>query len=61
MVFRVYDDARGEFRWRAISGSDIVADGGQSYSRRRDAKRAIRSFRIKAILAPIQDVVNSKP
>lgn len=37
----VYQDARGEFRWRAVRGGNIVADSGESYTRRSDARRAV--------------------
>lgn len=39
---QVYEDTAGEFRWRKIglNGSDIVADSGESYTRRGDAREA---------------------
>lgn len=42
---RVYQDAAGLWRWRAISGNGkIVADSGEGYSSRNNATRALRSF-----------------
>lgn len=37
----VYEDDAGEWRWRLIApNGQILADSGEGYSRRSDAKRA---------------------
>ena len=40
----VYEDAAGEWRWQAMSGSRTVADGGEGYSRRRRCVAAVHRF-----------------
>lgn len=40
--FQVYRDKAGQWRWRLVhSNGNILADSGQGYTRRHDAKRAI--------------------
>lgn len=42
MVFEVYPDAAGKYRWRLVTANHwIIADSGQGYSRSRDAVRAV--------------------
>lgn len=43
--FEVFRDQRGDWRWhlRAANGR-IVADSGEGYASRRNAKRAINAF-----------------
>ncbi|MXR21554.1 HVO_2922 family protein [Halobacterium bonnevillei] len=42
--FEIYRDVAGEWRWRLVHrNGNILADGGQGYSRRRDARRATDS------------------
>lgn len=42
---QVYKDARGEYRWRVThKNGNIIADGGQGYSRAIDARRAFRNM-----------------
>ncbi len=44
--FEVYRDAAGEWRWRLVhQNGNILADGGQGYSRRNDANRAVDRLR----------------
>jgi len=44
--FELYRDAEGKWRWRLIHKNDnILADGGEGYSRRRDARRAVDRIR----------------
>lgn len=51
MIFEIYQDAAGEWRWRAKARNGrIVADSAESYTRRRSAKRAVRSFVAKVRL-----------
>lgn len=42
--FRVFEDEAGEWRWDALSGSRIVADSGEGYSRRRRCVSALNRF-----------------
>ncbi|WP_353633836.1 HVO_2922 family protein [Halobacterium sp. NMX12-1] len=40
--FEIYRDVAGEWRWRLVhKNGNILADGGEGYSRRRDARRAV--------------------
>lgn len=45
----VYRDRSGEYRWRLIrvKGGKIVADSGESYTRERDAWRAVKRLPLK--------------
>ncbi|MFB6220666.1 MAG: DUF1508 domain-containing protein [Halolamina sp.] len=44
--FEIYRDADGKWRWRLLHrNGNILADGGQGYSRRRDARRAVDRIR----------------
>jgi uncharacterized protein YegP (UPF0339 family) len=43
--FKVYMDMSGEYRWRLQSrNSKVLADSAESYTRRRDAVRAVATF-----------------
>lgn len=45
-AFEVYRDAAGEWRWRLIHrNGNILSDGGEGYSSRSNARRAIDSIR----------------
>ena len=45
-AFEIYRDGAGEWRWRLVHrNGNTLADGGQGYSRRRDARRAIDRIR----------------
>ncbi|MCG1003070.1 MULTISPECIES: HVO_2922 family protein [Halobacterium] len=40
--FEIYRDVAGEWRWRLVhKNGNILADSGEGYSRRRDARRAV--------------------
>lgn len=44
--WEVYEDEAGEHRWRAIArNGKIVADGAEGYASKRNASRALSSFR----------------
>lgn len=41
-VFRVYEDAAGEWRWRLVAGNErVIADSGEGYRDKRDCLHAI--------------------
>lgn len=45
-AFEVYRDTGGEWRWRLVhENGNVLADGGEGYTRRRDARRAIDRIR----------------
>ncbi|GAB7093281.1 hypothetical protein JCM30237_04330 [Halolamina litorea] len=44
--FEVYRDAAGQWRWRLVHrNGNVLADGGEGYTRRRDARRALDRVR----------------
>ena len=44
--FEIYPDTAGEWRWRLVHrNGNVLADGGEGYTRRRDARRAIDRIR----------------
>ncbi|WP_336037458.1 YegP family protein [Halobacterium yunchengense] len=44
--FEIYRDVAGEWRWRLVhQNGNVLADGGQGYTRRRDARRAVDAVR----------------
>ncbi len=55
--FQVYADSRGEFRWRLVApNGKIIADSGEGYATRFNAKRAAENVRAHIAQAPIVDV-----
>ncbi len=41
-VFRVYEDAAGEWRWRLVAGNErVIADSGEGYRDKQDCLHAI--------------------
>ena len=54
--FEVYEDRGGEWRWRLVHwNGNIVADSGEGYSSRSNAKRAARSVMRSAPTATVVD------
>ncbi|CCQ34568.1 hypothetical protein HLRTI_001603 [Halorhabdus tiamatea SARL4B] len=44
--FEIYEDAAGQYRWRLVHrNGNVLADGGQGYSRYHDARRAVDRLR----------------
>lgn len=44
--FEIYRDGAGEWRWRLVHrNGNVLADGGEGYTRRRDARRAVDRVR----------------
>ena len=55
--FAVYEDRAGEWRWRLVHwNGNIVADSGEGYFSRSNAKRAARSVMVTAPAASIEDL-----
>jgi len=56
-TFRVFEDAAGEWRWRFVAGNgEIIADSGEGYASRRNAREAAE--RVQAY-APDADVLDA--
>ena len=54
--FEVYEDRGGEWRWRLVHwNGNIVADSGEGYTSRSNAKRAARSVMRSAPTASVED------
>ncbi|NUC73493.1 DUF1508 domain-containing protein [Haloterrigena sp. SYSU A558-1] len=54
--FEVYEDRGGEWRWRLVHwNGNIVADSGEGYTSRSNAKRAARSVMRAAPTATVED------
>ena len=49
--FQVYKDTKGEWRWRFEYNSKIMADSGEGYAKKRNAKRALRWLAVKMFFA----------
>ena len=48
LIFKIYQDKAGEWRWRASARNGrIVADGGEGYKRKRGCKGALCDFLLK--------------
>lgn len=40
-TFEIYEDKEGKYRWRLTSGNEIIADGGEGYSTKQNAREAV--------------------
>lgn len=51
-ILQVYRDVAGGYRWRLVATNrKVLADSGESYTRRRDAARAARGVIVAMALA----------
>lgn len=54
--FELYKDAKGEFRWRLIaSNGQMIANSGEGYKSKENAKNGIDSVKKNAASATIED------
>lgn len=54
-VYRIYQDAAGEWRWRLVAvNGKIVADSGEGYTRASDAERAAQTASYLAATATVE-------
>jgi uncharacterized protein YegP (UPF0339 family) len=55
--FDIYSDSAGEYRWRLVApNGKIIADSGEGYDSRSNAKRAAENVRTRIAQASIEDV-----
>ena len=55
--FEIYQDRQGQFRWRLRApNGQIIADSGEGYATRSNAKRAAENVRSRIAAAVIEDV-----
>lgn len=51
--FEVYQDAKGEWRWRFEYNNTIMADSAEGYASKRNAKRALRWLGLKMLISDV--------
>lgn len=57
MKFEIYQDTVGDYRWRLrAANGEIVADSGEGYLTRGNAKRAAETVKSAAGEATVEDV-----
>lgn len=57
--FNIYRDNRSEYRWRLVADNGrIIADSGEGYVSKSEAKRAVERFKEAA---PKAEIVEGKP
>lgn len=56
--FEIYPDASGRWRFRLVAANGEIISPSQSYSRKADAKRATRAWRLAAMTARTVDGTN---
>jgi uncharacterized protein YegP (UPF0339 family) len=44
----LYEDKKGEYRWRLISSGRVIAESGEGYTKKSSAKAAVKSV-VRAI------------
>ncbi|WP_438267404.1 HVO_2922 family protein [Halomarina litorea] len=55
--FELYRDEAGEWRWRLVHrNGNILADSGEGYSRKADARTGLRSVKANAADARVEEV-----
>ena len=55
--FELYEDAAGQYRWRLRHrNSNVIADGGQGYTRKHSARKGLASVRRSALGASLLEV-----
>jgi uncharacterized protein YegP (UPF0339 family) len=56
--FELFKDSLGEFRWHFvhIGTGNIMADSGEGYKNKTDAKYGIRFLKDNALDAPVEDL-----
>ncbi len=55
--FELYQDAKGEFRWRLLAtNGQIIANGGEGYKTKASARSGIESVKKNAPVAPVEEV-----
>ncbi|WP_101297953.1 HVO_2922 family protein [Halegenticoccus soli] len=60
-TFEVYEDGRGEYRWRLRhDNGNIIADGGEGYATRQKAKQGIESVKRNAPDAEVVEVAGTR-
>lgn len=53
--FRVFKDAKGEYRWHEVKSSDIVSESGEGYLDKRDALDEAQKHAPKGVPIVLED------
>ena len=62
MIFSVYRDVRGEWRWRFVATNNkTIADSAEGYKNRQDCIDAIQLLKRSAAATPAYDVTVKPP
>jgi uncharacterized protein len=55
-TFKIYKDAKGEFRWRLLADNyKIVADSAEGYTNKKDCEDGIAIVKKQAPAATVED------
>jgi uncharacterized protein YegP (UPF0339 family) len=55
-TFKLYKDKKGEYRWRLVhENGNIIANAGEGYTTKENAKNGIKSVKDNAPSAKIDD------
>jgi uncharacterized protein len=55
--FQVYQDGRREYRWRLVAPNGLtIADSGEGYATRANARRAAENVRSRIAAATVADL-----
>jgi len=56
-TFELYRDRADEWRWRLVhDNGNVIADSGEGYTSKANAKKGVRSVKRNAAAAPIEDL-----
>jgi uncharacterized protein YegP (UPF0339 family) len=56
-TFELYEDREGKYRWRLVhDNSNVIADSGEGYTKKANARKGIESVRTNAPDAPVEEV-----
>ncbi len=55
--FELYRDGAGEWRWRLVHrNGNVLADSGEGYARKADARGGLESVKTNAAEAPVEEL-----
>jgi hypothetical protein len=56
-TFELYEDREGKYRWRLVhDNGNVIADSGEGYTKKANARKGIESVRTNAPDAPVEEV-----
>ena len=54
--FQIYQDARGEWRWRFLQNGRVTADSGEGYETKSGARKAIRKLSLMMFFSKVEEL-----